>query len=77
MVDQNVVWSTLQVTTAVVLCSLPCYGALFKSSPAKNKPVLKTYSGGSDGDEIWGSGIIQKTRFDMYSERKDSATNSR
>jgi hypothetical protein len=77
MADQNVIWTTLQITTAVVLCSLPCYGSLITSKPKQNTPILKTYPVGSDGKEQWGSGIIQKIRFDMYSERNDSGTNSR
>jgi len=39
--DQNAMWPILQITTAVILCSLPCYGSLLSR---KKKQTIPSYT---------------------------------
>jgi hypothetical protein len=42
----NAVWANLQITTAVMLCALPCYGSLFSRKKKQVTPNKVTFGSG-------------------------------
>jgi hypothetical protein len=42
----NAIWTNLQITTAVMLCALPCYGSLFSRKKQQVTPNNVTFGSG-------------------------------
>lgn len=50
--DGNVSWCFLQISTAVIICALPCYGGLFSRKKKSGTPILITVHSESSGSPI-------------------------
>jgi hypothetical protein len=47
----NAAWVFVQITTAVIICSLPCYGSLFSRKNKQTTPEI-TYGDGYTGSKF-------------------------